>query len=66
MNERALAYVSGGGFLAAVSLQHVAAGVSILAGLVGIAAGLPVAVDRWRHKLPDSITRHFPIKPAAQ
>ena len=62
MNERALASISGGGFLAAISLQHVATGVSIVAGLVGIAAGLPVAVDRWRHKLPDSITRHFPTR----
>ena len=65
MNSRASAAVWGVGFLGAVSLQHVAAGVSILAGLVGIAAGLPVVVDRWRHLLPASITRHFPAKPSA-
>ena len=63
MNERLLLTFSGGGFVAAISLQHIAAGVSILAGLVGIVAGLPVAVDRWRHKLPESITRHFPTRP---
>ncbi len=60
MNERFLTAVSGGGFLAAVSLQHVAAGVSILAGLCGIAAAVPVIVDRYRHLLPSRVTRVFP------
>lgn len=60
MSERALALLSGGGFLAAVTLQHVAAGVSILAGLFGIAAAIPVIVDRYRHLLPARITRIFP------
>lgn len=64
MRERILAFVSGGGFLASITLQHVAAGVSIIAGLVGIAAGLPVAVDRWRHLLPASVTRFFPTRSA--
>lgn len=61
-HERFLAFVSGGGALASIVAQHFATAVSIAAGLVAIAAGLPVAVDRWRHKLPDCITRHFPRK----
>lgn len=62
MRERVLAFTSGGGALAAVSMQHVATGVSIVAGLVAIAAGLPVAVDRWRHLLPACVTRYFPAR----
>jgi|GEM_PF-2807363 hypothetical protein len=60
MNERTLATLSGGGFVASVGLQHVAAGVSILAGLFGVAAAVPVIIDRYRHLLPDRITRLFP------
>jgi hypothetical protein len=62
VNERALSVLSGSSAIASITLSHVAAGVSIAAGLVGIAAGLPVAVDRWRHKLPAWLTRHFPAK----
>jgi hypothetical protein len=65
VNERTLTALSGGGFVAAISLQHVAAGVSILAGLCGVAAALPVIVDRYRHLLPARVGRVFPPKPPA-
>ena len=63
MNETA-SRIFGGLICAAASigLAQVASLVSILAGLVALAATLPVAVDRWRHKLPACITRHFPAR----
>lgn len=64
MNERFSTFVSGGAALGSITAQHFSTGVSIAAGLIAIAAGLPVAVDRWRHKLPHWITRHFPQKAA--
>lgn len=63
MNDRTLAAISGGSFLASIGLSHVASAVSILAGLAAFAAALPVIVDRYRHLLPARITRVFPPKP---
>lgn len=65
MNDRLLAYLSGGSALASITMQHVSAFVSILAGLCAVAAAVPIIVDRYRHLLPARITRYFPTKPAA-
>ena len=46
--------------LLSITLQQVACVVSILAGLAAFAATVPVIVDRWRHLLPERVTRYFP------
>lgn len=47
MNERAIAFVSGGSAVGSISLAHVNHVVSIAAAVAAILCALPVIVDRW-------------------